>query len=123
MTNKMEIYYYCLHKNTPQDFIANLFFNQSQKITKDEFTKYYVKVFETNVPLSQNLNDEKSKNRYLQSLFEIFNSEENPLAFEKYQKIIRENNSHTSMSVGDMIKLNDILYRVSGFGFTEVLFE
>jgi hypothetical protein len=77
MTNKAEIYHYCINKNTPQDFILNVLLGQN--ITDNEFPKYYVKLFEMDVS-SKDLSTEKLQYEYLESLFELFNSEANPLA-------------------------------------------
>jgi hypothetical protein len=41
-----------------------------------------------------------------QELFELFNSNQNPLSNPKSQEFIRNNWLHTSMSVGDLVKIS-----------------
>lgn len=54
----------------------------------------------------------------LEDIFREFNSDNNPLV--NHQEYIRNNDSHTSMSVGDLIKLDDRLYIVASMGFLEI---
>jgi hypothetical protein len=57
---------------------------------------------------------------YLESLFRKYNSDENPLSCEEKKKLIRENNSYTSMSVGSVVKINDEYWVVKGFGWGKI---
>lgn len=55
---------------------------------------------------------------YLELLFTLFNSEENPLYYNNYQRIC--DNTHINMSIGDIISYKDKLYIMSGVGFTSI---
>jgi len=57
---------------------------------------------------------------YLESLFQKYNSKENPLSCKEKQKLIRESNSYTSMSVGSIVKINDEYWVVKGFGWEKI---
>lgn len=54
----------------------------------------------------------------LEDTFHTFNSEQNPL--NNKQDYIRMNDSHTSMSVGDLILLDNRLFIVASLGFIEI---
>jgi hypothetical protein len=49
---------------------------------------------------------------------DIFREFNNPLV--NHQEYIRNNDTHTCMSVGDLIKLDDRLYIVASMGFLEI---
>lgn len=51
----------------------------------------------------------------LEKIFELFNSAENPL----YHKVV-DTRTHTSMSICDIILLNNKYYIVSSIGFKEI---
>ena len=57
---------------------------------------------------------------YLESLFRTYNSNENPLSCKEKQKLIRENDSYTSMSVGSVVKINDEYWVVKGIGWEKI---
>ena len=59
-------------------------------------------------------------NMYLQNIFKLFNSEENPLLNDESQKIIKYYFSHTSLSIGDIIKLNQEIFMVTHTGFENI---
>lgn len=46
-------------------------------------------------------------NEYLEMLYEKFNSDNNPLCTVENQKFIKSIGTHTSMSVGDIVKITD----------------
>ena len=50
--------------------------------------------------------------KYLDQVFQLFNSEKNPiLADEDKMREIKANKSHTSMSVGDVVVLQDKIFQ------------
>ena len=117
---KVEIFYPSFNKNIPQSFIIKTALGQG--ITTSDFQNYYVKVYELDIPLNVNIDDISSLINYFDRLFELFNSEKNPLSIDpEIQNKIKENKSHTSMSPGDVIKINDSYYYVAGFGFQKIL--
>ena len=132
MSNKLEIYYYCFSKNNKKvlshDGLENYFQyfltrTIPSEITMNELENKYVKVYEAHISNEINLDNKESITTYLYSTFASFSSDKNPLSDKKYQKVLRENNLSTFMSIGDIIKLNDTLYCISGSGFTTVLFK
>jgi hypothetical protein len=59
------------------------------------------------------------KNELFEKLFNLFNSPENPLC--KQQKLIKTNKLHTSMSIGDIIEVDEKeRYMVGGLGFRKL---
>lgn len=104
---EIKVFYWT--KKAVDDTKLDIFFYG--KINMNYIDRYYVNVF--NEIISTSLEDEE----LLEELFEKFNSEDNPLQSEEKQRMIGENNSHTSMSVGDVIKLNDQYYSVGKSGF------
>lgn len=82
----------------------------------DEFQEYY-----------QQVHSEICEKDYsqiaLEGLFERFNSESNPLLVEEKQEYIKKNNLHTSMSIADIIKLEDRYFIVSSCGFIDISFN
>lgn len=109
---KVAIYYISL-KNLSNKSFLDMYLNPQSVITSREFNEHYTKVYDMELPNSIDLNDEHSVNSYLESLFEKFNSDENPLA-------INDNKIHTTMSVCDIIQLDKKFYCVCGFGFKEI---
>src|SRR5581483_1584588 len=61
--------------------------------------------------------DSESSN---EELFELFNSDDNPLTNESCQDFLCKHKLHTSMSVGDMIRRDDDYYVVAGIGFQKL---
>ena len=59
-------------------------------------------------------------NMYLQNIFKLFNSDENPLLNNESQKIIKYYFSHTTLSIGDIIKLNEQIFMVTHTGFQDI---
>lgn len=63
----------------------------------------------------------KSTYNVLDAIFDMFNRESNPLSTDAGQERIRTMNaSHTSMSVGDIIKIRKTCYMVAGEGFKKL---
>ena len=57
----------------------------------------------------------------LDAIFSIMNTQDNPMATKEKQTWIRENKvSHTSMSVGDVIELNEHVFVCASEGWKEV---
>jgi hypothetical protein len=63
---------------------------------------------------------EKDNKFDLNSYFELFNSEKNPLSSIEKQKYIRDNKLHTSMSVGDIININNEYWICCGIGWKKL---
>lgn len=115
---KAEIFYVSSKNKLSQSFILKMYVNPT--VTMDDFDKYYMKIYETIIPSNINTEDEKSVDEYLESLYNIFNSEKNPLSSPFYQRIIKNNKLHTSMSMGDVIKVGTNYYYGAGFGFHKI---
>ena len=115
---KAEIFYVSSKNKLSQSFIVKMYVNPT--VTMDDFNKYYMKIYETNIPNTINIENEKSLNQYLESLYNIFNSDKNPLSAPFYQKIIKNNKLHTSMSMSDVIKIGTNYYYAAGFGFHKI---
>jgi len=79
---------------------------------------FYLEVYNFKVKID--LTNKSEIHSFLEYLFRNFNCEENPLANPDKQKLIRDNNRHTSMSVGDLVLLGEKLYIVASIGFIEV---
>jgi len=87
-----------------------------------DFQNYYVKIYEMDIPPNVNPDDLSSLIKYFDQLYRLFNSENNPLSNNpEIQNMIKDAKSHTSMSPGDIIKINDAHYYVAGFGFQKIL--
>jgi len=117
MASQVNIYYPCIVQKQSQTFLAKRFLHPT-KITKEEFDKYYASIytFQHEFQETDNISD------FLENLFHRFNSEENPLSTKEYQDKIEKLQAHTSMSMGDIIKINDAYYMVDGNGFKEMKF-
>ena len=115
MTNKVEIYYTSI--KTPQSFMSQLQINPV--ITMEDLNNYYLMVYDSDISIKAN--NEKELFKFFDSLFKQFNSEDNPLTHPTLQKMIAKHKSHTSMSVGDIIKFNNNYYCVAGLGYTKVI--
>lgn len=114
MTTKIiKVYYLCHSSNPPHILIVKLLINP--RVTVDEIEQYFKCVYETTATISTDNIFE-----YLEELFTLFNSDDNPLSTTECQKFIRENKSHTSMSVGDVISIDGDYYIVDGMGFKSI---
>lgn len=105
MTNKASIYF--AYSDVNKHFSDR---HLRPQITKDKIYKYYMKMYEVDIPETLNLKDSKAVDEYLEKLLKEFKSQGNPLLKEEYQKIIRENKLHTSMMLGDIIGLDGTFY-------------
>lgn len=104
----IQIFYWT--KKAVDDLKHDIFFYGKPKISY--LDKYYVNVFNETTSVNN-----KDIHCLLEGLFARFNSEENPLSSEEKQKLIREHNTHTSMSLGDVVKVNDKYYVAAQIGF------
>jgi len=77
--------------------------------------KYYVNIH----TYSEHI-DKLDITKFLNKTFATFNSNDNPLNAQEMQRVIRENNLHTSMSVGDAISVDNDVYTVKSFGFKKM---
>lgn len=87
-------------------------FSLGKGVKKENLNTTHVKIYEI---LTQ-----MDLDNYLEHCFSRFNSDNNPLLEEPYQKFIKENKLHTSLSVGDVIQLEDKFYVCKGFGWEEL---
>lgn len=89
-------------------------------VTVKDVKKYHVRIYkyETLIEDETLINDKIYA--YLEGLFMRFNSEDNPLSASEYQKKIKKFLSHTSMSVGDVVQIDDDYYVVAGVGFKKL---
>jgi hypothetical protein len=119
-SQKVEIFYYSFNKEQEVKALIIKLFNNI--VTKEEFKNYYMKIYEMDIPPNINIENEKSMHTYCETINHLFNCDENPLCKPELQKQIYENKLHTSMSVGDIIKINDHYFGVSSFGFKKLTF-
>lgn len=75
----------------------------------------YVKVYNGEIN-TNNTETEEVCNK----IFNLFNGDDNPLSTQSKQNFIRENNTHTSMSIGDIIYINDGYYICRTMGFSKL---
>ncbi|AZL89600.1 hypothetical protein QKC54_gp0925 [Megavirus baoshan] len=100
--SRIEIYYY-QRKNTECEIYSFI-----------HSTKHYIKIFsyDTNEKLfGQHIIE------HLDDVFEKFNNYHNPLNKKELQKKVKKYHTHTSMSVDDIIKIDDSYFLVTDFGF------
>lgn len=72
----------------------------------------YIKVYDLEYTTTHNTI------KYLESLFDKFNSNENPLL--KTQNVFSDDKTHIKMSIGDVIKYHSNYYVVMGCGFRKI---
>lgn len=112
MNTKIEIYYYGDLKLIPENVLTEILFGRA---TKDMIDNYYVKVYE----YSDTIGDINSDiiYEYFEMVFRKFNDENlNPLSYsvsKENQQRVRDLKTHTSMSVGDVIKINTEIYVIT----------
>jgi len=111
---KIEVYYWksehgsdYLHDKTP---------------SIGEFHSDFIKVpFEKNPPIEEKDYPKEFTSKVCDSIYHILNCEENPLGTPENQEFIRENKLHTSMSVGDIISIDEKeFWIVKGIGFDKL---
>lgn len=105
----IEIYY----PTNIQSFV-DTFGSKYPKVSITDIDIHYFKIYEFNK------NENVTIDSYLDELFALFNNDENPLSEKYYQEIIINNKLHTSMSMGDVIKINNEYYIVCGIGFKKL---
>ena len=106
----MEIYYF--KKNSP------FAFGYAQRHpTKSELRRHYRKL-PIKIPYDHTL----SKNQNLERAYSILNSDTiNPLSTPTYQRwILQSGVGHTSMSMGDIVKIGKDFYIVEDVGFEKI---
>jgi hypothetical protein len=92
-----------------------LFTNNNPK-TLQEFHWNYTKVYSISIVKKRMKND-----TILNNLYERFNTSANPLSTPDSQQMLRaENVRHTSMSMGDIIKINSSYFIVRSIGFKKL---
>ncbi|AVG46677.1 hypothetical protein [Acanthamoeba polyphaga mimivirus] len=100
--SQIEIYYY-QRKNI-----------ESEIYTFIHSSKRYVKIFSYTT-------NEKLRDHYviehLDDVFKRFNNDDNPLYEKKLQKQVKKYHTHTSISVDDIIKIDDSYFMITDFGF------
>lgn len=113
----MEIYYW---KNI--EWMTNVQFADNKKLgrypTKNDFKKDWKKL-----PISIPYYKRMSLNENLNNTFKILNTIGNPMETPENQRWIRKNlhpHPHTSMSVGDIVKINKKYYIVLGIGWKKM---
>jgi len=85
---------------------------RGDKPSKEDFKKDYVKLPIDVAPVD-----------YLEGVFHLLNNEDNPLGSKENQEWIRKNlkpNPHTSMSVGDIVKVVDEYWIVEDVGWKKL---
>ena len=108
----INIYYPSHSKNIEMSALTRIIM---AKIEVSDLNKYYECIYSYTSNIQVNDID-----IYLEHIFELFNSDNNPLSAPKYQTIIKNLKAHTSMSVGDVIQVDDNYYVVDGLGFKEL---
>lgn len=110
----VQVYYPYNIDKLPQNVLIRIMLSFGKDITLEDITQYYVCVHEMK-------EEKKIENpiEYLNRLWELFNSDDNPLSDKKFEEI-EKLHTHTSMSVGDAIKIDDTYYVVSGSGFRKL---
>jgi hypothetical protein len=110
------VYYYCCNKNISEDVLYNILFGNVKNISTRDIDSTYVNVYElSNVILDNNVEN------YLEDLFKLFNSGDNPLCSNEKQSLIQKSKSHTSMSVGDVVCIDENYYMVCPTGFKKII--
>lgn len=125
LQSQIEIYYFKdiseLYAVPALQAISMNFLNSGPiNLTFKDFNKYYKKVHDNIVSADVDLNDEESIHSHLQKLFELYNSNVNPLSDKKNQDSLVKNEMHTSMSVGDIIKIKESYYAACMRGFSKI---
>ncbi|AGD92926.1 hypothetical protein LBA_01008 [Megavirus lba] len=100
--SQIEIYYY-QRKNADSEIYSFIY-----------SLKHYVKIYSY-------VTNEKLCDQYviehLDDVFKRFNNDDNPLYQKDLQKKVKKYHTHTSMSVDDIIKIDDMYFLVTDFGF------
>lgn len=107
---EVSIYYYTNIETIPKEAIYDIVFVGN--VSKDMILKYHKVVYSEKLE-SNNVPE------YLESLFARFNSDtDNPLNMQ--QDKIKQLSTHTSMCVGDVVKIGDTYYACGIMGFKEI---
>lgn len=113
----IEVYYW---KDLDYIEIKYDFEDAKDKPGPEEFEEDYEKV-----PVDLDLDEDDYDNdiQILEKIFVILNGPENPLSRKKKQEWIKENlqpDPHTSMSIGDIVKVDDTYYICNDVGWDEI---
>jgi len=93
--------------------------NMSQpRVTLKDISDYYESIYSAKT--TEKITSQKEINKYLDYLFNLFNSNSNPLYAKDHQQNIQDLRLHTSMSIGDVIQFDDIYYVIDKKGFTQI---
>lgn len=123
-----KIFYYKALEEPIQWNIKHAHFNKNPPTEEKElelsmpqtkFNEWYVHLYSHEIegPFTQSILDD---------VFALFNdNDKNPLGNQTYQTLIRANRLHTSMSVGDILYIEDTKtwYVVCGLGFAKLVFS
>lgn len=110
------IYYLCKKNNITDDKFINI--SLLGNVMKKDLDKYYECIYSYSFSKLENEIDIHAELEYL---FKLLNSKDNPLYSIKYQRKIKAMQTHTCMSVGDVIKIDNIYYIVNGDGFDQLI--
>nr|WBF70319.1 hypothetical protein [Megavirus caiporensis] len=100
--SQIEIYYY-QRKNADSELYSFIY-----------LSKHYVKIY--SYMTDEKLHDQDVI-KHLGHIFKRFNNDNNPLYQKDLQKRVKKYHTHTSISVDDIIKINDKYFMVTDFGF------
>lgn len=115
----VKIYYYSKFRSIPPHIFSEI--ASFGHVTKELMEKYHVLVYEyeDTVPTTDFYPLE-----YIDRIYTKFNKyEENPLSglvSSTNQKRIEDLDTHTSMSIGDIIQLDQDMYTVTQFNFVKI---
>ena len=108
----IRIYYYTDDVCKNEEDLLNIILRG--EVNGNTFIKYYVEVYSLNEEILTSIES------FLDMIFSRFNDESNPLSTKECQEKIKEKNSHTSMTVGDIIKIDNEYYIVASMGFKKL---
>ncbi|KKN93741.1 hypothetical protein LCGC14_0195740 [marine sediment metagenome] len=114
---QIEIYYTKSVFLTINNKLANFDINEVIEDIIKHLPVTHIKVYEQTLSSSTTPSTKMNWNQILEYYFELFNNENNPLATDDKQALLIKYKSHTSMSVGDIIKFNDEYHYCKGMGW------
>lgn len=117
-TIKVKIYYYARLDSMSENVWSDILV--FGKVTKKIMERWHVLIYE----FEDIKDDDSTTDEYLDSVYSKFNSnDKNPLSIfnsPTRQKIIKELQTHTSMSIGDIVEVDGTMYVVNQFGFKKI---
>ena len=112
----VSIYYVSYSKNNVEFMIRKL--SKPDTVTKEDMPRYYVRVF----VLTNQAVDPAKQNEYLENVYAMFNdNSRNPLVDLACRDFLLEKMCPFSMSVGDIVAVDDKHFVVMGRGFRELV--